>query len=164
MRRWHLSKRDRKQLLSQLREAYGLNVGDRVRVEKVVEDDIELILIDGLPAFIKIEDRYIPHLLYVLRRGDTISLAKIVVDQGAVKPIARGADLMRPGIVRIDGDFDKDQIVVIVEPTRGLPLAIHKTLYSREEIEAMEKGRVTKRLHHLGDRYWRLGEEVMLPT
>ena len=163
MRRWLLSKKDRKQISERLKEEYGLSISWRANIEKVVEEDMELIVIDGLPAFIVVEDSLIPHLIFLLRRGEQLTVPRIVVDEGAVKPIARGADLMRPGIVRIDGSFQAGQVVVIVEPRRELPIAVHRSLYSSDEIMAMERGRVTKRLHHLGDRYWRLGENVMMP-
>ncbi len=160
MRRWQLSKRERKQLSRLLGELYGLDLDPESRVEKLVEDDSELIIIDGVASFIKLEGKYIPHLKILLRRPTALRVPRIVVDQGAVRPIARGADLMRPGIVEIEGDFEAGDVVVVVEPSRRLPLAVHRALYSRDQVETMEKGRVTKRLHHLGDRFWRLAEEA----
>ena len=158
MRRWQLSKRDRRRLSEQLREL-GFQLDEESRVEIVVEDDVEMIVVDGLASFIKMGDIYVPHLKLLLRRPGVVNVPVIVVDSGAVKPIARGADLMRPGIVSIRGSFEAGQLVVVAEPTRMLPLAVHKTLYSSSEIEAMQRGRVTKSLHHLGDRYWKLAGE-----
>lgn len=66
---------------------------------------------------------------------------------------------MRPGIIEMD-EFKTGDVVVVVEPTRKLPLAVHQALYSSTEIASMEKGRVSKSLHHLGDRYWKLGEKI----
>ncbi len=161
MRRWQLSKRDRRRFAESIR-SFGFQLNPDSKVEVVVEEGIEMLVIDGLASFIKLGDTYIPHLKLLLKKPDAVKLPRIVVDEGAVMPIARGADLMRPGIVSVEGEFEKDSIVVVVEPSRGLPLAVHRTLYSSGEILSMEKGRVTKRLHHLGDRFWKLAERLGL--
>lgn len=160
MRRWRLSKKDRKRLAARLAKLYpSLQLEPKTDIELVVEDDIKLYLLEGLPWMIEIGDMLVPHLLYLIRRGYRGWLPSITVDQGAVRPISRGADLMRPGITELDS-FKAGDVVVVVEPTRKLPLAIHQALYSSGEIIAMEKGRVTRSLHHLGDRYWKLGEKL----
>ncbi len=169
MRRWHLSKRDRRRLFEQLRQLYGSRadrltqlLGDAT-LEKLVEDDVEMYLADGKPALIELvvddETIVIPHLLLLLDKGYDW-LPFIVVDEGAVRPISRGADLMRPGIVEFSGDFSRGDVVVIVDPNHKLPLAVHRALYSRAEIESMERGRVTKSLHHVGDRFWKIGKSL----
>ncbi len=159
MRRWVLSKRDRRRLSARLAELYPGFSLEADRVEVVVEDDVTLYLFDGLPAFFEVGDRPLPHLLFLLRRGYSW-LPSIKIDQGAVRPISRGADLMRPGVVEIRGSFSPGDVVVVVEPSRGLPLAIHEALYSSDEIKAMEKGRVARSLHHVGDRIWKLAENL----
>ncbi|KSW11653.1 pseudouridine synthase [Pyrodictium occultum] len=161
MRRWQLSKKDKRLLLQRLRELYPrFDVSRFSSIEIAVEDGIKLFVFDGVPAFIEASRVLIPHLRLLLRHGYRDWLPYIVVDQGAVKPISRGADLMRPGIESIASEFDKDAIVVIVEPSRLLPLAVHRALYNSSEIKEMEKGRVTESLHHLGDRYWKLAENL----
>ncbi len=161
MRRWQLSKKDRKKLLAEIARLYPrLSIDPDTRIEKLVEDDITLYLFNGEAWFFEHEGRLIPHLQMLLRRGYQGWLPYIVVDEGAVKPISRGADLMRPGVLRFEGDFQRGDILVIVEPSRGLPLAVHEALVSREEAEAMEKGRITKSIHHVGDRVWKLAKQV----
>lgn len=161
MRRWILSKKDRKQLVKKLAELYPhLDVSFIDSVEIVVEDNIRLYIVNGIPAFIDIDGMLIPHLKLLLRHGYREWLPYIVVDQGAVRPISRGADLMRPGIQEIPTEFERNSVVVIAEPSRQLPLAVHQSLYSSQEIAAMEKGRVTKKLHSLGDRFWKFAETL----
>ena len=160
MRRWRLSKRDRKRLAARLAELYPrLPLDPKTEIELVVEDDIKLYLLEGMPWMIEVGELLVPHLLYLIKRGYKGWLPSITVDQGAVRPISRGADLMRPGIIEMD-EFKTGDVVVVVEPTRKLPLAVHQALYSSTEIASMEKGRVSKSLHHLGDRYWKLGEKI----
>ncbi|HIP85292.1 MAG TPA: DUF1947 domain-containing protein [Pyrodictium sp.] len=161
MRRWMLSKRDRKKLEEELARFYPqYTLPKEAKVEYAIIEDIELVIIDRLPAFIKIDDKYIPHLLYLLKKGYSW-LPQIVVDSGAVKPISRGADLMRPGIMEIVGEFDTGTIVVILEPSRRLPIAVHRTLYGSRTIIGMERGRGSKRLHYVGDRYWKLADKLL---
>lgn len=160
MRRWLLSKKDRRRLREAVeRELPGLEVPGHVEV--IVEDGVKLYLFEDIPALIEDEElgRLVPHLMYLLRRGYNW-LPVVIVDEGAVKPISRGADLMRPGIVETRGQFGKGGLFVVVEPSRGLPLAVHEALYSSEEVLAMEKGRVSRSLHHVGDKYWKLGQQL----
>ncbi len=165
LRRWVLSKKDKKKLFNEITRLYpGLNLSRDLNIEIVIEDDIQLYLFNSIPAFIELyySDRrlLVPHLKYLLKTEFRRWLPVLVVDEGAVKPISRGADLMRPGIIRIEGTFKAGDIVAVVEPSRGLPLAIHLAQYDSEEIIAMEKGRVSKSLHHLGDKYWKLVESL----
>ncbi len=160
MRRWVLSKKDKKELIKRLKRLYGdritLNEKDDV-LEYFVEDNIEIILCNGTPALIILdEDTIIPHLRLLLKEPQRFKLPKIIVDQGAVKPISRGADLMRPGVVKIEGTFQKGDIVLVCEPLKELPIAVHRALYSYEEVIKMRKGRICECLHHIGDKYWRI--------
>ncbi len=160
VRRWILSKRDKRRLIEGIKALYGTElITKNDTVEIIVEDDIKLFLVNSAPAFIEVEGKIVPHLKFLLRNGYRW-LPSIIVDEGAVMPIARGADLMRPGIVKINRAFDKGDIVVIVEPNKLLPLAVHEALYSSTEIEGMSKGKVTRSLHHLKDKYWRLAENL----
>ncbi|NOZ89266.1 MAG: DUF1947 domain-containing protein [Crenarchaeota archaeon] len=161
MRRWQLSKKDRRRLLERLHQLYpAMELPREARIEKLVEEDITLYLLDGRPWLIELEDKLIPHLAWLLPDRYRGVLPYIVVDEGAVKPISRGADLMRPGVLRFEGDYGEGDIVVIVEPGRLLPLAVHEALLPRSEAERMEKGRITRSLHHVGDRFWKLGQQV----
>ncbi len=158
MRRWVLSKKDKRRLFERLRRLYPrLELRRDARVEAVVVEGVEAYMVDGVPAFYEAEGGLlVPLLFYLLRRGYEGWLPYIVVDSGAVKPISRGADLMRPGIVEVGGVFREGDVVVVVEPTRRLPLAVHRALRGSAEVEAMQRGRVSRCLHHVGDRYWKL--------
>ena len=71
----------------------------------------------------------------------------------AVKFIANGADVMRPGIKEFD-NFKKNQIIIIVDETHQKPLAIGEALVSSEEMKSLDSGKVIKNLHHVGDKIW----------
>lgn len=85
---------------------------------------------------------------------DLSSLKKVVVDMNAVKFIASGADVMRPGIKQLD-DFSKDEIVKIVDEKNNVAIAIGLAMFSSEEIKSMDKGKVIKNLHYVGDKIYK---------
>jgi predicted RNA-binding protein (TIGR00451 family) len=70
--------------------------------------------------------------------------------------MVKGADVMRPGIVKIAPDVRKDHPVLIVEEKYGKPLAVGVALYDAEEMEACGKGKVIKTIHYVGDDLWNI--------
>ncbi len=163
VRRWKLSKKDKRRFLEEVRSVWpGVPLSDDVEVELVSDKKAgiqELYVIDGRPAFIRVEGRLVPLINYLLEVG-VGWLPRVVVDEGAVRPITRGANLLRPGITRVEGSFEKGDLIVILEPLRGIPIAVHEALVSSAELEGMERGVVSKRLHYMGDRYWKYARSV----
>ncbi len=157
MRRWRLSKRDRRRLFEEIRSTWpnAPVTGDEdVEVVSDRKSGIEeLYIIDGRPAFARVSGRLIPLINYLLEVGAEW-LPRIVVDEGAVRPITRGANLMRPGIVSVEGSFKPGDVVVILEPLKKIPIAVHEAVVSSDELQGMERGVVSKRLHYMGDRLW----------
>ncbi len=153
-----LSKKERKKVLKEFAEKFPkLKIESKVQMEIGVCNGKTLYFINSEPMFLKNEkDKLIPLLRYIYKTSNMLGLPLVVVDMGAVKHILNGADVMAPGIVRIIGDFNKGDIVLVVDEKYGKPLAVCEALYSSEEISAMEKGKVLKNLHHVGDRIWKL--------
>jgi predicted RNA-binding protein (TIGR00451 family) len=86
---------------------------------------------------------------------DFILLApKIVVDMGAVPYVCNGADIMAPGIVRVDGEFDKGALVLVVDVKYGKPLAVGESLYDKETTQSIKQGSVVKNVHFVSDKIW----------
>jgi len=121
------------------------------RVEKVQVRDEELILVDGKPVLLKKSGQLVPTLRFdvALER-----LARVAVDMGAVPHICNGADVMVKGIRKVDRDFVRGALVVIVDETYGKPLAIGEALVDSSSIREMEKGKAIHNLHFVGDDVW----------
>ncbi|NMC07916.1 MAG: hypothetical protein GYA24_22100 [Candidatus Lokiarchaeota archaeon] len=85
-----------------------------------------------------------------------IKMKRVVIDQPAVPYISGGADVMRPGIVRVDDDIKKDDFVAIVDQKNQIPIAIGKAMFDAASITAMDKGKAIKTVHNVGDKYWKL--------
>ena len=98
-----------------------------------------------------VDDIWVPSLRLLLK--DPSLLPHVVVDKGAIKFVVNGADVMRPGIVRVD-EFDEGAVVVIVDEGYGKPLAVGKALFDSMELMAQTGGKSVAMLHHIGDSYW----------
>ena len=61
---------------------------------------------------------------------------------------------MVPGIVRVENEFEKDELVVIIDEKHSKPLAIGNSMYSSNEIRKMKQGIVIKNLHFVSDKIW----------
>jgi len=87
-------------------------------------------------------------------------LASVWVDMGAVPRVASGADVMRPGIVKMDV-FQTGDVVLVRDVTHSKPLAVGEALMSSEEASTLSKGRVVKNLHHVDDAAWRILKQFL---
>ena len=120
-----------------------------------LEDDVVIITGSGLKA-IKIGDVYLPFLT------ETNILKKfpyVMVDMGAVKFMCNGANVMRPGITNYT-EFEKDQLVCVIEESQHKFLAIGRSCVSSIEMKTMSKGEVVKNMHFISDKYWEAGKII----
>lgn len=120
-----------------------------------IDDDASLITGDDFSA-IKLGETYIP---FLSETGLLERFPKIVVDMGAVKFVCNGATVMRPGVKNYS-EFEKDQIVCVVEESRNKFLAIGRSLVSSKDMTTMTKGEVVKNLHYVSDRFWEAAKEI----
>ncbi|MFH1398626.1 MAG: PUA domain-containing protein [Candidatus Woesearchaeota archaeon] len=120
-----------------------LSKQDRV---EVVDD---VILVNGVASFFYFESRIVPTLKL------NVGLPRVVVDMPAVPFMVNGADVMRPGIKEMD-KFGKGDFIVIVDERHFKALAIGLALFYSEDILRMEKGKVIRNLHWVGDRVWNI--------
>lgn len=149
-----LREKDAKTILANFRARLDLGeelFGSKPRVEKVQLQNEELILVNGKPTILKKGEKLIPALKFdnAIQR-----LVRVVVDMGAVPHICNGADVMAKGIRRIEGEFAKGALVVIIDETYGKPLAIGEALEDSVSIRAMERGKAISNLHFVGDKAW----------
>jgi PUA domain protein len=151
-----ISKSETSILLKTVSEKWGIEFPKmkNVKVHQIL-DDAQIITGDGL-KILKVDEDYLPFL------SETKMLEKfpsVTVDMGAVKFMCKGANLMRPGIKKFT-EFEKDQIVCIVEESQHKFLAVGKSLVSSSELETMEKGEIINNLHYISDRFWETGKTI----
>ncbi len=151
-----ISKSETSTLLKIVSEKWGIEFPKikNVKVHQIL-DDAQIITGDGL-KILKVDEDYLPFLseIKMLERFPTVT-----VDMGAVKFMCKGANLMRPGIKKFT-EFEKDQIVCIVEESQHKFLAVGKSLVSSSELETMEKGEIINNMHYISDRFWETGKTI----
>lgn len=150
-KRYYLQKKKLKKLIKQLGD-YANLIGPKSKVEILESDPYDIILIDGKPLVMQIDDTYFPTLKGALELK--INTSYIVVDIGAVKFMTKGADVMSPGITEADKNIEKGDMVIIIEETHRKPLAIGKALISGPEMVEANEGKAVKTLHYIGDKLW----------
>jgi len=121
---------------------------------KVVNEDIALIVFSDLPVLAQVKHEVIPTLVAVKLSGMD-SLPYAVVDEGAVKHLLNGADVMAPGIIEVTS-FNVGDIVSVWNPSKTTPLVIGKALMSPNEILTKKRGRAIRNIHYAGDKVWKL--------
>ena len=115
--------------------------------------DKKIILINKVPSFFYFENKLVPTLKLLLQKD---LLKQVFIDQGAIKYIINGADVMRPGIVEFDSNIEKNDFVVIKDIQHKKPLAVGISLFSSEEFKTLFNGRAIKSIHFIGDDLWKI--------
>ena len=133
-----ISKSETSALLKKISEEWNIEF-PKIKNVKVhqISNDAQIITGQGL-KILKINEDYLPFL------SETEMLKKfpnVEVDMGAVKFMCKGANLMRPGIKKFT-EFEKGNLVCIVEETHHKFLAVGKSLVSSTDLENMEKGEI----------------------
>jgi PUA domain protein len=105
---------------------------------------------------LKIGENYLPFLTdaKILER-----FPSVIVDMGAVKFMCNGANVMRPGVKSFT-EFEKGQIVCIVEESQKKVLAVGRALVSSNELPGMAKGQVIENMHYISDMYWEIKKSL----
>jgi len=157
VRRYFLKEKETKKFLEETLRKLKLNLKqilkDKVKIEIVETEFAEIYLINGKPLLASSGEHVFPTLVF----SEALALApKIVVDMGAVPHVCNGANVMAPGIVRVEGYFKEDDFVLVVDERHGKPIAIGEALKNVEEVNKARKGVVVKNVHYVGDKVWRL--------
>ncbi len=144
------SKSDIKKLEDTFIMKYGqaiITVKDLVQIT-----DDKIMLVNKEPSFFLHDKQWAPTLKLILKKP---FLKTVTVDMGAVKFVANGADIMRPGIVETDAGISAGDFIVVQDVNNKKPLAVGVALFSSSEIDSYKKGRVVKTIHYVGDDIWK---------
>ncbi len=159
MKKWVLSRRDSVEMISAIESELGLtlNLPKSAQAECAEpEEGAVFVALDGY-EFVKSGESYFPFL------GSAATLAlfpSVIVDEGAIKFMLNGADVMRPGIRKLDDWGGTGKMVVVKEEKKGRAIAVGPSLVTSAEVQEMAKGGCIKNLHHVGDKYWNLHKSI----
>ena len=155
-----LSKREINSLIEELNNISLIPDLPKIKQVKSFEltDDVEILSSSNF-ILVRHEDSLFPF----LQDSDTLSsIPKLIVDKGAIPFVCKGANIMRPGIKTIIGDFPLNSIVVISDEEHNQNLAVGKSLHSSDELLDLSKGMVVQNLHFVGDNIWNSCKDLNL--
>jgi len=156
-RRYLIKSKEAKIILDQVSSRLKMNgeglFGSKSQTEIIESERVRIFLVNGKPLLFENENVVLPTLFFseALRR-----LPKIIVDMGAVPYVCKGADVMAPGIVRIEGEFRSGQLLVVADVKHGKLLSLGESLVDSTNAKAMKQGPVVKNLHYVSDKVWQL--------
>ncbi|RLI73002.1 pseudouridine synthase, partial [Archaeoglobales archaeon] len=141
-----LRKREVKKIIGEISKIGVTIKGD---MDIVNFGDVDVILVDNEPLILKYDERYYLTVYGVIKFKPEKN--KVVVDEGALKFIMNGADVMKPGIVYADENIKKDDFVYVVVEGKETPIAVGIALVDGNEMTE-GKGKAIKNIHHLKDK------------
>jgi len=156
LKRWVLSRHDSQDLIERIRKklAIELELPHSSQVQCAEPDEGTIFAtLESKYTFILAGEEVVPFL------GSLTALSlfpSVRVDEGAIKFILNGADVMRPGIRRFDAWGGVGRVVVVREEKKDRGIAVASSLVESGEMHRLERGPCLKSLHHLGDRFWNL--------
>lgn len=161
--RHSLKSSEKKALIKRVSEAFNVDIksvlGEEMEIEiaELREKKVLIIVINGRPLLVETDGDLIPTLFF----GELMErLPKIFVDMGAIPHICNGADIMAPGIVKVDGKFKEGDLVVVLDERHNKAIAVAKALVSSEKLRSLKKGKVLKNIHYIGDPIWKTIREI----
>ncbi|HKL30277.1 MAG TPA: RNA-binding protein [Natrialbaceae archaeon] len=147
--RHHLRSDDVREIESALADDLGVHVdGDQYELVEFEEDEYDLVLVDGEPLVLYVDDE--PFLTVRGANAYEPTGHVVTVDAGAVQFVSDGADVMRPGITEADETIAEGDLVVIVEESHGKALAVGRAMVDGDDLLG-DSGKVIASLHHVGD-------------
>ncbi len=144
----YLSKRESRELSEALRKSIGRELTPLAELEA---KGFSILVTEEGAILVGSHGAYVPALTD--EAGISSLRGQVVVDEGAVRPIVNGANVMRPGIVRYT-EFEAGEAVVVREGVYNRPVAVGIALVPSRDLQAMSKGPVVRNVHHLRDEAW----------
>ncbi|MBS7648319.1 MAG: DUF1947 domain-containing protein [Candidatus Bathyarchaeia archaeon] len=161
-RQYPLKESEKKALFKRLFEKFNKSpertFGVKPKIEVVEFHERKVFIVNGKPLLIEVKDDLIPTLLC----EDLVQqLSKVIVDMGAIPHICNGADIMAPGIVKIEGEFEEGDLVAVLDEKHGKTIAIAKALLNSRDARKLRHGKIFENIHHVGDQVWRISREIL---
>ena len=159
LKKWVLSRRDSAELVAKIESSLMVELKLPRSAQASCaepEEGVVFAAFDGL-EFVQTKDSLFPF----LQSAEALALFPgAVVDEGAIRFLVNGADVMRPGIRSFDDWGEAGKVVVVREEKKGRSIAVGVATVSSAEARTMTKGSCLKNRHHVGDRYWNLHRTV----
>ncbi len=139
-----LSGKEKKELSEKLPKGYVVEKKDDIKEKDnmLYKNEVKFLIIK--------DNKFLPHLKSINEK----EYKSIYVDKGAIPFVIKGADIMRPGIRKIDENIQKSEIILVKDETHGKTLAIGFAEHNSEDMQKQEKGKSVIIYHYVGDLYY----------
>ncbi len=154
-RRHFLKEKEAKRFLLEVSQRLRTDIehllGSKTSVEVNETESAEIFIFNGRPLLARSNAELFPTLRF---EAFFPIIPKIVVDMGAVPYVCKGADVMAPGVVAIEGEFEEKDFLLVVDERHRKPLAVGVALFSSEDMKTINHGKTVRTLHYVGDKLW----------
>ena len=154
-RRYFLKDKEARKLLTDFSQRLKTNVEQllesKSRIEVNETEAAEIFILNGKPLLARLDGELFPTLAF---EEVLPFISRIVVDMGAVPYVCKGADVMAPGVVSVKGEFEENDLLLVMDERHGKPLAIGVALFNPQTMKNMKHGKIVKNIHHVGDKLW----------
>jgi len=150
MKRQRLRKKEAKRIAEEIKVNFGIEIGSEI--DRIEIDGRGVLLVEGEPILLEYNERYYFTVYGIMKFKPERGM--VVVDEGAVKFVINGADVMKPGIIEADETIKKDEFCHVVVEKKLTPLAVGIALLDGKEMIG-KKGKAVKNIHHLNDKIWK---------
>jgi len=153
MKRWTLSKHDSAGLIEKIEASLDLKLNLAKSSQASCEEPSEGIVFTHFDnvVFVQAGGSFFPF----LGSQEALSLfPSALVDEGAIKFLLNGADVMRPGVKSYDQWGGAGKTVVVREEKKNRAIVVSRSTLKSEEMTTISKGTCLKNIHHVGDEYW----------
>jgi len=131
--------------------AFAAELHSKQVVEEIDVENGKLYILDNKPFAVSTASGLFPSLM----NDDVLkTLPSITVDMGAIPHICNGADIMRPGIKVINGEFEKGAVLLVKDIKFGKSIGICIAEVSSGSMQTMGKGKAAQNVHYVGDSFW----------
>jgi PUA domain protein len=159
LKKWVLSRHDSVEMIGKIESSLQVSLNLPKSAQASCEEPGEGVVFVHLDhlTFVRSGDAFIPFL------GSPATLAlfpSAVVDEGAIKFMLNGADVMRPGVKKYDSWGAAGKTVIVKEEKKMRAIAVGQSVITSEEAAQMSKGVCIKNLHHVGDKFWNLYKTI----
>lgn len=167
-----LSKKSLKEILKSVEDRSEINrffidvLKQAEEIKLVSNKSFSIIVFDSAPLLFKVEDidMYLPTLYavnYFYNTKNIFIVPTVVVDEGAVNPLLRGADVMIPGVRKVLHNFFKGHIVSVMHPSEKYFIVIGMALVDSINIVPNTKGKCISNISRLDDEVWRASLQIL---
>jgi len=150
MQRRRLRKKEAKKVSAEVKETAGVEIDGEM--DEVDFGELKIILVNNEPVLMSYSGRYYVSVYGAIKLNP--EKFRVTVDEGAMRFIINGADVMKPGVVYADERIKEGDFVYVTVEGKSSAIAVGLALCNGGEMRG-GKGKAVKNLHHLKDRIWK---------